>query len=114
MRRKCSRCHGTGYIGTYEAQERRPPERGEWSKEPNHWKQGEADLRNVMNLTYKEFEVDGVRVKFSVEESEVTVWAYRDRGTTYDIETYDEGVVDQIVERPAWVEIGSFNPRDYM
>ncbi len=43
MRRKCSRCHGTGYIGTYVAPERRPPEGGEWSKEPNHQKQSEAD-----------------------------------------------------------------------
>lgn len=44
MRRKCSHCHGTGYIGTYEAPEKRLPEGGEWSKEPNAWKQGEADF----------------------------------------------------------------------
>jgi hypothetical protein len=44
----------------------------------------------------------------------VTVWAYRDREVVYDIEEYDKGVVDRIVERPSWVEIGSFNPRDYV
>lgn len=67
-----------------------------------------------MKLDDAIFDIDGVEVKFSVEESEVTVWAYRDTEIKYDIVTRDEGVVDQIVERPAWVEIGSFNPKDFV
>ncbi len=44
LRRRCSHCHGTGYIGVYEPREKRLPEGGEWSKELNHWKQSEADF----------------------------------------------------------------------
>ncbi len=69
-----------------------------------------------MNLTFTTFDIDGMEVKFTVKDgSEVTVWAYRDVTQTEDILTYDsEKPVGQITERPAWVEIGSFNPRDYM
>lgn len=68
-----------------------------------------------MNLEDTTFDIDGIEVKFKIKDSEVTVLAYRDVTQTEDILTYDsEHPVGQITERPAWVEIGSFNPRDYM
>ena len=68
-----------------------------------------------MNLEDTTFDIDGVEVKFKIKDSEVTVWAYRDVTQTEDIVTYDsETPVGQITERPTWVEIGSFNPRDYV
>lgn len=68
-----------------------------------------------MNLADTIFDIDGVEVRFEIKDSEVTVWAYKDRTTTYDVLAYgEEHAVDQIVERPSWVEIGSFNPRDYV
>jgi len=69
-----------------------------------------------MRLEDTTFDIDGMEVKFTVkDDSEVTVWAYRDTTVTEDIMTYnDEHPVGQITQRPAWVEIGSFNPKDYM
>ncbi len=68
-----------------------------------------------MNLEDTTFDIDGIEVRFRIKDSEVTVWAYRDTTVTEDIMTYnDEHPVGQITERPAWVEIGSFNPKDYM
>jgi hypothetical protein len=68
-----------------------------------------------MNLADTTFDIDGVEVRFEIEDSEVTVWAYRDHEVRYDIVVReDDEPVGQLVERPSWVEIGSFNPRDYV
>ena len=68
-----------------------------------------------MRLEDTTFDIDGIEVKFKIKDSEVTVLAYKDITVTEDIMTYDdENPVGQITQRPHWVEIGFFNPRDYM
>ncbi len=68
-----------------------------------------------MNLEDTTFDIDGYEIKFTVKDSEVIVWAYRDKTITYPVLAYgEEHPVEQIVERPAWVEIGSFDPKDYV
>ncbi len=47
------------------------------------------------------FEVDGVEVRFEVEGSVVTVWAYKEKR-------------DKLTPNPAWVEISQFDVRDYV
>ena len=66
-----------------------------------------------MYLDGKTFEVDGIKIRFEVEGSVVTVFAPRDSTIKYDI-VEDKNPVGQVVERPSWVEIAQFDPRDYV
>ncbi len=76
---------------------------------------GPFDGKLPMNLEDTTFDIDGYEIKFTVKDSEVIVWAYRDTEISYDVLAYgEEKPVDRIVERPAWVEIGSFDPKDYV
>ncbi len=54
-----------------------------------------------MNLADTTFDIDGIDIRFEVEGSVVTVWAYKER-------------VTDLTPRPGWVEIAQFDPSDYM
>lgn len=54
-----------------------------------------------MNLADTTFDIDGVDVRFEVEESVVTVWAYKEK-------------TSPIMPRPAWIEVAQFDLRDYV
>ncbi len=55
--------------------------------------------RPVPDWTY--LDVDGVEVRFEVQGSVVTVWAYKEK-------------TDKLTPRPAWVEVSEFDVRDYV
>lgn len=76
---------------------------------------GPFDGKLSMNLDDVAFDIDGIDIKFKVEGSVVTVWAYRETEISYDIVTHEDvHPVDRIREMPAWVEIAQFDPRDYV
>ncbi len=54
-----------------------------------------------MNLADMTFDIDGVDIRFEVEDSVVTVWAYKEKR-------------DKLTPNPAWVEISQFDVRDYV